>query len=227
MKRVLWFLLLLPLCAIAQVEVVNESMTCDSSSGILQVGKSNWLRFERLPVDAILSVSEGKIIPDIKDKNRFYIPGAKFLEGRITILKVTSGGKIVFTKNFMYKRLHGDFDSLYSIGSMPLRFGNIKARKNQSTFVCKDSILYNPSFGFLGTDGEIVSFDFTLLRKRCDAFGPIQNQGPHLSAELIKIVKGSIQSDKIFIDNIKVNYSDGSCFNYGPVIFTIKKECTE
>lgn len=221
MKRVLWFLLLLPLCAIAQVEVVNESMTCDTNAAVLDIGKFNYLRFKNLPDSAVVAVSTGivKLIPE--RKNVYYIPGQKTMENRSTKLTVHKKGKLIFSKDYRFRKLERYIDPVDPIYSgIPFKFGTKKLGHGGSFLMCRKEILDSPAFYPLLSDQTIEFFEITYLRKRQDPVGPIKIYGSKISDQGIDHIRTGC--DKLFIENIIIRHNDGSCSSVGTLVITFK-----
>lgn len=225
MRLLLFICFLFPVCALAQIEVVNESMICDFNSNILEIGRFNFLRLKNLPDSAVVSVSYGMIKSEGKRKNVYYIPGGKVMEGRSTNLTVRKNGKIIFTKNYRFRKIERYIDPIdTNFSGLPFRLGTRKLGKGGSFEACRKEILDDPAFYPLIDGVRIESFTFTLLQKRTD-IDAIKNNGARLSEKLIEILKKANETDKVFLDNIIAKYSDGSCFDLPTIIFTIRKDC--
>lgn len=203
MRLLLFIFFLFPFCAMAQIEVVNESMICDSFSNVLEIGKFNYLQFKNLPADALITVSEGKITPDSKVKNRYFIPGQKTMEGRSTNLKVTSGGKLVFSKDYQYKYYYEYINTFQSFGTMPIRVGNIKGGNRMTQITCMDSLLQDPLLHPMCEGIKIMHFEIVILHPHEDPIGPIMVRGNNFKHVLIQYLKerGDV---KVFIENINI-----------------------
>lgn len=222
MRLLLFIFFLFPFCAMAQIEVVNESMICDSNSNVLEIGKFNYLRFKNLPDSAAVSVSKGILKPDAKRKNVFYIPGAKQMEGQLTDLSATHNGKIIFSKSYRFRKIERYIDPIdTNYSGFPFKFGQRKIGKYRSFTMTVKEFLEDPAFYPLLSGISIESFEFTILKKRQDVIGPIKVLGAKILDKEIKYID---KYTKIFIEKIAARYSDGTCFDLGSIIITIKEE---
>lgn len=222
MRKLFFLLLILPFGALAQIEVVNESMSCDTNAAILDIGKFNYLRFKNLPDSAIVSVTEGVIKPDAKRKNVFYIPGARIMEGRSTNLIATKNAKVIFSKSYRFRKIERYIDQIdTNYSGFPFKFGKKKIGKYASFTMTEKEFLEDPSFHPLLTGVTLESFEYTILKKRQDVLGPIKVLGAKILDKEIKYIN---KDAKIFIENIIARYSDGSCIDLGTIIITIKEE---
>lgn len=222
-KLLLLTLFILPICTYAQIEVVNESMICDTNSLVLDIGKFNYLRFKNLPDSAVIMVSSGKIKPVLEDKSRYFIPGQTDMEGRITKLTITKDDKLIFSKQYRFRKIERYIDPIDSIYSgLPFRLGTRKLGNGGSLIFCRKEILDDPAFYSLIDGITIESFDITYLRKRQDPIGPINVIGTKIPKEGIEQILH--RCGQIFIENIRAIYSDGSCMNISPLIITIGEE---
>lgn len=214
MRLLLFMFFLFPVCAMAQIEVVNEGMICDSNSNILEIGKFNYLRFKNLPEDAVVSVSDGIIKPDVKIKGRYYIPGQKTMEGKSIILLVTSTSEINFRKTFKFYKFS---NNIYGEGYIPIRFGD-KSFTSPILTIKRDSAITNPQFFSTSEEFKIESISYAFFGKGIDG-ETFKINGSKLDNVAMKYLK-SKNYNSIWIE-IYARLRDGNCYVFNNLIIRL------